>query len=171
MTDTGNDGDSFVLPASIVTKVDLSRMVSEFEQIDNELTTASVRERSGGAAGDSPSISEQFSDFLAVNQLDISDARARGDMIKRLRKLKDTVPVLHMTFSATADGESLRRLSAWIRESIHPQAVIAVGLQPALIGGVYVRTPNHVMDLSLRSRLKEGHGLITNELEALRGSR
>ena len=58
-----------------------------------------------------------------------------------------------------------------MRGSVHPQAVISVGLQPALIGGVYVRTPNHVMDLSLRARLKGNRELITKELEALRGSK
>lgn len=170
MTET-QENTGFVLPPSIVTKVDLSRVVSEFEQVDNELTTASVRERTGGGTIDQPRMSEQLSDFLAQNQLDMADSQARSEFIKRLRQLKDTVPVLHMTFSASADGESLRKLSAWVRGSVHPQAVIAVGLQPALIGGVYVRTPNHVMDLSLRARLKGNRELITKELEALRGSK
>lgn len=170
MTDTKQD-IGFVLPPSIVTKVDLSRMVSEFEQVDNELTTASVRKKTGGDSSGQLAMSEQLSDFLTQNQVDIQDGHARSDFVKRLRRLKDTVPVLHMTFSTTADGESLRKLSAWARDSVHPQAVIAVGLQPALIGGVYVRTPNHVMDLSLRAKLKGSRELITKELEVLRGSK
>lgn len=170
MSETQQD-TGFVLPPSIVTKVDLSRVVSEFEQVDNGLTTASVREKTGAGKGDAPLMSEQLSDFLEQNNVDMADSRARSDFIKRLRELKDTVPVLHMTFSASADGESLRKLSAWVRDSVHPQAVIAVGLQPALIGGVYVRTPNHVMDLSLRAKLKGHKELITNELEAFRGSK
>jgi F0F1-type ATP synthase delta subunit len=53
---------------------------------------------------------------------------------------------------------------------VHKQAVIEVGLQPALIAGVYIRTPNHVQDLSLRAMLKGGRDILIKELEALRGS-
>lgn len=72
-----------------------------------------------------------------------------------------------MTFAVTADPESLERLARWFRESIHPQVVIATHLQPSLIAGVYLRTPNHVHDFSLRGALAGKHGLLVNELEAL----
>jgi hypothetical protein len=60
-------------------------------------------------------------------------------------------------------------LAQWLRTSIHPQAVIAVGLQPALVAGVYLRTPNHVKDLSLRAKLESSRGLLLKEVEKLRG--
>jgi F0F1-type ATP synthase delta subunit len=63
----------------------------------------------------------------------------------------------------------LQELIAWLRSSVHPQAVISVGLQPALVAGVYLRTPNHVHDLSMRAVLKKSRGLLTKELEALHG--
>jgi F0F1-type ATP synthase delta subunit len=74
-----------------------------------------------------------------------------------------------MTFAVTADPESLQQLALWLRTTINPQAVIAVGLQPSLVAGVYLRTPNHVHDLSLRAMLKNGRGLLVEELGALRG--
>jgi hypothetical protein len=171
MTDSTDQPGTFVLPPSIVTRVDLSRMVSELERVDNDMTSAGVRARTGGEGLSTPTMSEQLTDFITQNKLDLADGRGRSDLIVRLRRLKDDAPVIHMTFATVADGDSLRQLSAWLRSSIHPQALISVGLQPALIGGVYLRTPNHIKDLSMRARLKGGRELITNELEALRGGR
>lgn len=161
----------FIMPPSTVSKIDVARLVHEVEWIDNELTTKSVRSKAGVNSHVEPILSEQLTDFLEQNKLTLLDAssRERGHLIKQLRLLKDTAPVIHMTFASQADSESLAKLTAWLRESVHPQAVIAVGLQPALVAGVYVRTPNRVHDLSLRSQLEGGHGTLVKELEALRG--
>jgi hypothetical protein len=161
----------FVLPASIVTRIDISHLVKEVEWVDNELTSYNVRSKAGAHQKDKPAFTAQLSEFLEKNSLDLDDGRERTALIKQLRLLKDKAPMIHMTFAAQADGESLKKLVAWLRESIHPQAIIEVGLQPALIGGVYVRTPNHVHDLSLRGKLKSGHELLVNELEAVRGGK
>lgn len=159
----------FVLPPSVVTKVDVSRLVSEAERVDNELTTAAVRASAGTPAQGTPTASEQLITFLQQNQLNMNDSLQRTAIIKQLRKLKDSAPVIHMTFAVEADRESLMQLAQWLRTSVHPQAVIAVGLQPALIAGVYLRTPNHVKDLSLRAMLDGGHDILVKDLEALRG--
>lgn len=159
----------FVLPASLVTKADISRLVNEVERIDNELTTSMVRKEVGAAEQASPTFSEQLADFLTQNKLSLDDERLRGELIKELRLLKEKAPIIHMTFAVTADGESLRQLAQWLRTSTHPQALIDVGLQPALVAGVYLRTPNQVHDLSLRALLKNGQGKLVEELETLRG--
>lgn len=163
--------DQFVLPASLVTKLDVSRLVSEVEWVDNELTSASVHEKAGSQGYSKPVFSGQLTEFLEKNQLNLDDSNARSRLIKELRILKDKVPVLHMTFAVPADSESLQKLADWVRGTVHPQAVIHVGLQPALVGGVYLRTPNHVHDLSLRSLLDKSHDILTKELENLRGTR
>ena len=76
-----------------------------------------------------------------------------------------------MTFAVSADRESLSQIAHWLRESVHPQAVISVGMQPALVAGVYMRTPNKVFDLSLRGALSGQHGALVKELETYRGRR
>ncbi len=161
----------FTLPTTIVTKVDLSRLVSEVERIDNELTTEAVRAKVNGQAVGDVLMSDQLTEFLRLNEIDLQVSQVRTRLIKQLRQLKDVVPVLHMTFSVTADTESLQQIIHWLRESVHPQAVISVGLQPALVAGVYLRTPNHVRDFSLRAMLAQSHGGLVKELEALRGDR
>jgi len=63
----------------------------------------------------------------------------------------------------------LQELVLWFRKSVNKQTLLEVGLQPALVGGVYIRTPNHVHDFSLRSKLQGQRELLMTELGALRG--
>lgn len=160
----------FVLPPCIVSKVDLSHLVDEVEKIDNELTTASVRAGVGVSEQVAPTASKRLIDFMNQNQIRFGTGPERAALIKQLRKLKDTAPVVHMTFAVEADAESLQQITQWLRTSLHPQAVISVGLQPALIAGVHVRTPNHVHDMSLRSQLDKGREILVSDLGALRGT-
>lgn len=161
----------FVVPASLVTKLDVSRLVSEVEKVDNEMTGAEVRSKTGAPQTPPPTFSEQLTEFLNQNQLKLEDSQERSHLVKQLRELKDKVPIIHMTFSVTADRDSLQQLAQWLRSSVHPQAVIDVGLQPALVAGVYLRTPNHVHDLSLRAKLDGSRDLLEKELETLRGAK
>lgn len=159
----------FVLPPNVVSKVDLARMVSDLERVDDEMTTAGIR--AGGAAVPMSAMSEQLESFLNLNSIQITDDHQRMDLIQHLRKLKDSVPIIHMTFATQADRDSLQQLAQWLRTEIHPQAVIGVGLQPGLVAGVYVRTPNHIHDLSIRGRLESSRGVLVQELEALSGAK
>lgn len=161
----------FVLPTNVVTKVDVSRLVSEAEWVDNEMTTAAVRSKAGAKRQAEPVMSDQLIEFIDQNHLELDSSRERTDLVKQLRLLKNKVPVVHMTFASTADRESLERLAEWLRKSVHPQAIISVGLQPALVGGAYIRTPNHVHDFSIRGMLEGHHDLLAQELGALRGSK
>lgn len=166
---TKNDTE-FALPPTVVSKTDVARLVSEFERVDNDLTTAEVRDKVGAGEPNKPAISDALEVFLAQNNLSLGNSLERSELVKRLRRMKDTVPVIHMTFAVPADRESLQELAAWLRQSVHPQAVISVGVQPSLVAGVYLRTPNHVHDLSLRTLLDGRHDVLVKELEALRGS-
>lgn len=163
--------ENFILPANVVTKIDVSRLVSEVERVDNDMTAAAVRAKGNATEQTQPVLSEQLSEFLNQNQLKLTAGLERSAIIKELRLLKDKAPVLHMTFAVTADTDSLQKLTQWVRTTVHPQAVIAVGLQPSLVAGVYLRTPNHVHDFSMRGALEGRHGLLVEELETLRGSK
>ena len=163
------DHTEFVIPPSIVSKADVSRLVREFESLDNALTAQSVREKANAAPQDLPPQSPQLQAFLEANPVDLENSNTRTAYVKQLRALKNKVPVMNMTFAVVADPESLQQLSAWVRGSVHPQAVIEAHLQPALVAGVYLRSPNHVFDLSVRNKLKSKRGELEKELGALRG--
>jgi len=162
----------YILPPSVVSKTDVSRMVTDAERVDSEMTTAAVRaEANAHVQTPTPQMSQQLADFLALNELSFGNDIQRGELIKQLRAMKDKAPIVHMTFAVEADRESLSQLAQWLRASVHPQAVIAVGLQPGLIAGVYLRSTNHVYDMSLKAKLDAGHGILVKELEALRGGK
>lgn len=163
------DYTEFTLPSHIVSKVDIARMVREFEALDNALTAQVVRQKAGGQSEETPAQSPQLSSFLEANPVDLENTAARSAYVKQLRLLKDHVHVMNMTFAVAADPESLQQLAAWLRESVHPQTVIEAHLQPALVAGVYLRTANHVFDLSVRNALKSKRGELEKELGALRG--
>lgn len=158
-----------VLPPSVISRADVARLVNELERVDAELTTKGIRQRVGGVEQPLPSVSSQCADFLKLNaSISVHDAAERARLIARVHKLKDTAPVIHMTFAVEADGESLGQIAQWLRTAVHPQAVIAVGLQPGLVAGVYLRTTNRVLDLSLRGALKGARGVLEADLGALR---
>lgn len=163
------DYHEFTLPPAIISKVDISRLVREFEDVDNTLTAKNVRKKAGASDEETPAMSPQLQAFLDANPVNLEDSGARSDYIKQLRLLKNNVPVMNMTFAVVADAESLQQLSAWLRQSVHPQTVIDVHVQPALVAGVYLRSQNHVFDFTVRNALKEKRGELKKELEALHG--
>ena len=160
---------NLTLPPSVVSRADVAHLVLEAERIDSAQTAQAVREKVGAAASEQPAMSQQLADFLSQNQLNVAPGQW-GELITQLRQVKEGVPVFHMTFAVPADRASLEQLVQWLRTSVHPQAVLEVGLQPSLVAGVSLRTPNHVHDFSMRSALKKNHGLLVKELGALRGN-
>jgi hypothetical protein len=161
----------FILPLNVVSKADVSRLMNELERVDSELTAVSVRKKVGSDDTHEVAMSDQLTEFIDQNNLKLDNGHDRSDLIKEMRLLKDNAPVVHMTFAVPADGESLQQIAKWFRDSVHPQTVIAVGLQPALIAGAAVRTPNHVHDFSLRAALDGQHEALVKELETLRGDK
>ena len=160
-----------LLPPVIVSKSDVYRLVAEAEQVEASLTTAAARAKAGVTTASLPPLSQQLSEFLRHNNLSLTTPKQWSQLVSQLRLLKEKVPVLHMTFATVADPASLQQLAAWARTSVHPQAVITAGLQPGLVGVVYLRTPNHVHDLSMRGLLSGQREVLVKELGALRGNK
>jgi hypothetical protein len=144
----------------------LARLVREVEAVDSVLETQKVKNHGEGGYR-MPTMSQSLSDFLVLNKLDMADDHGRMTIKQQLAKLKDKAPVVHMTFATAAEPEDLQDLVAWVRKELHPQALISVGLQPSLVGGVYMRTPNHIYDFSMRSRMQGKRDLIAGALEEL----
>jgi hypothetical protein len=158
----------YALPPALITRADLARLVREVEALDNELEAQKARGRATGEKGyHLPATSQNLNDFVQLNKLDLANDQARMHFKEQLKAVKDKAPVVHMTFAVEADPASLQYLAGYIREQFHPQAVLSVGLQPALVGGVYMRTPNHVHDFSVRSQLTKSRGVIEQDIDQL----
>lgn len=160
-----------IMPPCIATRRDVAGLVRELENIDASLTESEARQKVDATVDEGPAFSDQLIDFLSENHISLGDAGERRQLLQRMQQFKATMPIVHLTFASEADSGSLQQLVAWIREAIHPQAVLTVGLQPELIGGVHIRTTNHVHDLSVRARLGDARHLIREELEAINAGR
>ncbi len=160
-----------VLPPSIATRRDVMELLREFVRVDAALVEAELRHRVGATAGGAFTLSDRLTEFLHQNQGVLDDASSRRSLVQRLEQFKDVMPIVHMTFAAQADTESVQWLAACARRLIHPQAVLTIGLQPDLIGGVHIRTTNHVYDLSVRAQLVDARHFIREELEAIYAGR
>lgn len=157
----------YAFPPALTGRADLSRLLRELEVIDNDLESQRARATDKSQGYHLPTMSQAMSDFLELNKVDMANDHARMQLTTNLRKLKDRAPVIHMTFATEADPQSLGQIVAWARKELHPQALISVGLQPSLIGGVYVRTPNHVHDYTIRANMKKSREILTKDIASL----
>lgn len=156
----------YILPSALIGRVDLARLVREVEAVDSNLETQKVKNHGEGGYR-MPNLSQSLSDFVEINKLDLTNDKERVVTKEQLKRLKEKAPIIHMTFATTADPETLQQLVEWVRENLHPQALISVGLQPSLVGGVYLRTPNHIYDFSLRALMQDKRSIVVQSLEEL----
>lgn len=166
-----SDVAELVLPPAVVTRADVARLIRELEDVDNELGAQKARAEAEGKQGQEayhmPSVSLALHEFAELNKIDLADDHVRMQLTKQLKRLKDKAPVIHMTFAVEADLASLRQLAEYIRKEFHPQALLQAGLQPSLVGGVYMRTPNRAFDFSIRAKLAESRSVIAEDLNQL----
>lgn len=160
------DTDKIALPDRVFSRVDLSQLIAELEKFDNRLSEFEARQKTGHSSNH-PVLSDRLLDFFAVNHMEIGDNIDLSQLISQLKRLKSRMPIVHLTFASQVDDDSLREIVKWLRQSVHRQAVVSIGLQPGLIGGVYMRTTNRVYDLSVRKSLEANRGLLVQQIKEL----
>lgn len=163
---TANLAD-FTLPSALIGRADVARLEREVEKIDNDFSVQKVRDHAAEGSYQLGTVSRSLNDFLQLNNTDILDDQQRLKLRSQLRVIKKKAPTIHMTFAVEPDPESLQWIAAWLRKEIHPQALVTVGLQPSVIGGVYMRTPNHVHDFTVRALLATKRDVIAKEIDAI----
>lgn len=153
----------YVLPSSIVGRSDLTKLLREIESLEESIEADKVRSKTSH----SPKLSQVASDFIEQNDLDLADVARVTALKKHLKTIIERAPNVNMTFASEIDQKNLEKLVDWLRKETHPYALVSVGLQPSLVGGVYLRTPNRVHDFTVKSILHNSSDVLQNELEAL----
>ncbi len=161
-TENRSEAPGLQLPVSVVSRVDLGRLLREVEALDDFLRQAAIR--SPGAGAKLPRTSRLLDDIVAANQLNALHKQDRDRLISFLTAVKAQAPVLHMSFSADPSPLFTSKLVTWLRKEIHPFTLLRVGLQPTIGAGCVVRTTNKQFDLSLRSRFQAQRGLLISKL-------
>lgn len=137
----------------LVSPSDLKRVRRELETLDDYLHQAGLR--TGGKTVKMPSTSRTLEELAADTGINLLKKTDRDRLLKFLALLVEKAPVLHMSFASEPSTAFLNKLITWLRQNIHPQVVVSVGLQPTIAAGCVLRTQNRQFDLSLRSSLEQ----------------
>jgi hypothetical protein len=73
-------------------------------------------------------------------------------------------PVTHLTFAAPVPPATRLAMIRWFRTNTSPDALLKFEVNRNIVGGMVVRTPGKIIDLSFRRRLVERKGLIAEIL-------
>lgn len=153
------------LPVGVVTRADVARLAFETEAVDNFLRQASIRE--AGTALQIPKASRLFDEIVSVNKLNMLQEADRQRLFQFLQTIRTKAPVLHMSFSTDPSPLFQQRLITWIRQQMHPFALIQIGLQPSIGAGCVVRSTNKYYDFSLRQRFTDKRMLLISKLRGV----
>lgn len=146
------------LPLGVVTKVDASRLLREIEALDNFLHQAAIRQP--GTAVSLPRTSRLFEEITTANKLNVLHEDERKQLAVFLHQVRDSAPILHMSFSSDPSPIFTQKLISWLRSELHPLVLLQIGLQPNIGAGCVVRTTNKYFDFSLRSRFKQNTDVL-----------
>lgn len=150
---------SVILPLSVITFIDLSRVGRELSSLDDFMLQASIR-KPGAPSAQLPRLSKLLEDTASVNKLNLLDEKDRKALINALSYIKEHAPKLHISFSAEPNARFVTKIADYIRKEINPLALIQIGLQPTIAAGCILRTPNKQFDLSLRQHLRNNRPLL-----------
>lgn len=139
------------LPPDLISQADISRLIREVIALNDFFVGAQAR--SHGTSIQPPKITRILDHLSRENQINLMDANHRNDLLGMLRLLQKQAPNLHISFAAEPSPKALEKILIWLRDNIHPQIVLQIGLQPSIAAGCIVRTPNRVFDMSMRNNL------------------
>lgn len=139
------------LPATVVGQVDVARLIRELNGLEDFFTAAKVRE--SGSPMTPPRLTRVLESLTRENKVNLLEAKERQALTTALDKLLKNAPLLHISFASEPPPRFLSQILEWLRANVHPQTLLQVGLQPTIAAGCVLRTPNKIIDMSLRSYL------------------
>jgi hypothetical protein len=101
---------------------------------------------------------------VSLNGLNLLHKSDRERLSRFLESISARAPILHISFSTDPPSNFLEQLMAWLRENIHPQVLITIGIQPTIAAGCIVRGPNKYFDFSLRRDFQNKRGLLLEQV-------
>lgn len=157
------------LPVSVIGKVDVGRIEREVASVNEFLEQAAIRQPGSKLA--LPKTTRLMDEVVTANGLNLLVAADRKALLDFLADVRDNAPQLHMSFSAEPTGAFLQKLTTYIRQNIHPAALLQVGLQPTIGAGFMLRTTNKYYDFSLRTALKAKHDVLLDNIRSIQNAK
>lgn len=157
--------ETFKLPNSIGTIVELNRLSREAEQVDETLRQAGLR--NGGSATSLPKVSRSMNELLEANNLNVLHEKDRNELLKILQYLQTHAPSVQISFGADPSADFTKKLITWMRSELHPYLLLKIGLQPSIGAGCVLRTDSKYFDFSLRQHMDAQREILLNKLRAV----
>jgi F0F1-type ATP synthase delta subunit len=140
------------LPTFVVSQADVAKLQRELNGLNDFFTTAKARQT--GTAMQLPKLTRILNQLAHENRINLLEEADRNKLAAALAELYEQAPSLHISFASEPSPKALETLVVWVRTNIHPHSLIQIGLQPSIAAGCFLRTPNKVFDMSLRTTLK-----------------
>jgi F0F1-type ATP synthase delta subunit len=151
------------LPVLLTGRTDLVRLRRELESLEDYLHQAALRKETPDHLK-LPKTSRMLDAFAADNKLDLLHRADHEKAQTAIDTMLAHAPQMHISFSVEPSSAFLAKLVTWLRQNIHPQVLVHVGLQPGIAAGCIVRTQNKQFDLSLRHSFEKNRGLLVTQL-------
>lgn len=159
---------AFSLPLGVISRADVTRAKRELSGLDDFF--ASAANRSSGTSVQLPRVTRMLEQLAEENKLSLLNEKDRAALLGALDTVLKQAPQMHISFASEPSPKALERILLWFRQNIHTQALLQVGLQPAIAAGCVLRTPNRVFDLSMRASLQKQVPYLTQLIDgAVRG--
>ncbi|MBA3758567.1 hypothetical protein H0X10_02970 [Candidatus Saccharibacteria bacterium] len=158
-----SDGQ-LTLPVAIVTKADAGRLLREVSAVDEFMDATAIR--SPGTPMALPKTSRLMAEIVEVNKLNMLVAEDRANLITYVTHVREKAPEIHISFSAEPSAAFMQKITTYLRENIHPQILLQVGLQPTIGAGFMLRTTNKYYDFSMRTTLKAKRDVLMQNIRA-----
>jgi len=142
----------FKIPIGMIGRPQINRALLELDKVDDFLLAASAHQKP--KADQSFEITPMLDELAKDNGYELTKAADCQTLKGELQKLLKTSPQIQISFAAEPSLKALEPILVWFRTHIHPTLLLQVGLQPNIVAGCVVRTPNKVFDLSLRDHMQ-----------------
>lgn len=146
-----------VLPYLVVTRADTGRLLRELMALDSVIKRAAANNAQGGKLLPTSRLLDDLAQQNKLNWLLPEDRVMATEFLKRIRA---EAPVLHFSFSADPSPRFMEKLVAYVRQEIHAQALLRIGLEPTLGAGCILITTNQYFDFSLRHHIEAQRELL-----------
>jgi F0F1-type ATP synthase delta subunit len=147
------------LPSDLIGLADIARLTRELNSLNDFF--AGAKTRTAGTALPPPKVSRVLNNMANDNKINLLNEDERTRLQKSLGEIYAHAPSMHISFAVEPSPKALEKILVWVRQNIHPQALLQVGLQPGIAAGCMLRTTNKVFDMSLRSDLQKQSGYLT----------
>jgi len=154
------------LPETLHSPEQLKACFFEMEELVAWRRRQEIKRKTGSPVQATPdfALSTELTSLLGPS--DVAAALTAEEMEEWQAQLQRWLdqPVTHLTFAAPVPPATKLAMIRWFRANTSPGALLKFEVNRNIVGGMVVRTPGKIIDLSFRRRLVERKGLIADIL-------